>query len=224
MIELQNVSYGYGGETALKDFSYSFEKGKCYVIQGPNGCGKSTLFRILNGLSFASRGKYLFDGEEITEKYLRDKQHAYDFHRRIGFAFQRSEIQLFCSTVEEEIAFGLWQLGLSEEEVHRRTEEYLRQLSLENVRYRMPVNLSGGEQKRCALASVLAMEPEVVILDEPESGLDEDGQEWVRKFLTELKSPERLLIVATHSKEFARDLADVRLYMNREHSLDHAEK
>ena len=114
MIRLENISYKYDSGIVLDDISYEFQMGKCYSIIGPNGCGKSTLFRVLNGLSFPTKGRFIFDGTVIDERYLKDEQNARDFHRRIGYVFQDSEVQLFTRSVEDESAFGLLQLGLDE--------------------------------------------------------------------------------------------------------------
>lgn len=214
MIELKNVSYRYSdGQTALDDINLTFENGRCYCITGPNGSGKSTIFRILNGLSFPTKGHYFFDGTEITEKYLRDKKNAAAFHSRIGYLFQNPETQLFTRSVEDEIAFGLWQLGLDETEVHRRTEYFLNALSLGEMRHRAPFCLSGGEKKRTALAAVLAMEPVVLILDEPLSGLDEEGEQFVLDCIKQLKSPERLIIVASHNTSFISEISDETIHI-----------
>lgn len=222
IIELDHLFYQYpDGSAALDDITLRFDTGLCWCLRGPNGCGKSTLFRILNGLSFASSGEYRFDGTPVTEKRMRDPKAARELHRRTGFVFQNPEIQLFCRSVEDEIAFGLYQLGLPEALIRERTERYLALTGLTPLRSRAPFNLSGGEKKRCALAAVLAMEPEVLILDEPISGLDEDGQRWILSFLETLKSPERLILIATHHHETAERLADRELQMTKEHRLLH---
>ena len=220
MISLDHVSYKYpDGNLALDDISLHLAAGRCYCLSGPNGCGKSTLFRILNGLSFATSGKYLLEGEEITEKRLRDKAFSASFHRRIGFILQNTEVQLFTRSVEDEIAFGLYQMGLPDEEVTARVEKYISLLGLESLRHRAPFNLSGGEKKRTALAAVLAMEPPVLIMDEPLSGLDEDGQIWVTDFINRLKTPDRLLLIATHNKDLISTIADETIYMTKDHTL-----
>ena len=220
LIQLHDISYHYpDGTPGLSHADLTLEKGECCVLTGPTGCGKSTLFRILNGLAFPQSGSYLLDGQPVTEGYLRSRSNAAAFHRRIGYLFQNSEAQLFTRSVEDEIAFGLWQLDLPEEEVHARTEKYLRMLSLENMRHRAPFHLSGGEKKRCALAAVLAMEPEVLILDEPLGGLDEEGQQWISDCIRSLKGPGRLILLATHSRSLADSIADRRLTMDRDHRL-----
>ncbi len=219
MIKLEDICFSYNGITALDHVSYEFVKGKCYMLQGPNGCGKSTLFRIINALEFPDTGRYLLNGDEVTEKKMKKSEYAKELHKKIGFIFQNSETQLFCRSVEDEIAFGLWQSGLSEEEVHERTEKYISLLQLEAVRSRVPFSLSGGEKKRTALAAVFAMEPLIFIMDEPMSGLDEEGQKFVSDFIRDMCTDDRMMIVATHDREFADNIADVKLFMNRDHRI-----
>ena len=154
-----------------------------------------------------------------TEKKMKKSEYAKELHKKIGFIFQNSETQLFCRSVEDEIAFGLWQSGLSEEEVHERTEKYISLLQLEAVRSRVPFSLSGGEKKRTALAAVFAMEPLIFIMDEPMSGLDEEGQKFVSDFIRDMCTDDRMMIVATHDREFADNIADVKLFMNRDHRI-----
>jgi cobalt/nickel transport system ATP-binding protein len=193
--------------------------GTCYSIIGPNGCGKSTLFRVLNGLSFPTKGRFIFDGTVIDERYLKDEQNARDFHRRIGYVFQDSEVQLFTRSVEDEIAFGLFQLGLDEKEVEERVEYYLKLLEIEELRYRAPFNLSGGEKKRVALAAIFAMKPEVLILDEPLAGLDEEGQKFITDFIIKQKSTDKLIIISTHNRELAEAVSDVVVHMDKNHKF-----
>ena len=193
--------------------------GKIYVIDGPNGCGKSTLFRIMTGLSFPDSGTYRFFGELINEKYMKDKKNAFNLHKKQGFLFQNTELQLFTGSVEDEVLFGVSQLGLDESETAERVEKYLKMFGIEELRERVPYNLSGGEKKRVALASIFAMEPKVILLDEPLSGLDEESQEMIKVYLTQLRNPERLIVIATHHKELANELADVRLSMTKDHTI-----
>ena len=221
LIEMKNVGFRYPNETAdaLCSITFSMEPGSCWCVSGPNGCGKTTLFRIISGLEFPTSGAWSFDGEEITAAKMKKDDFAWNFHRRIGYLFQDSDSQLFTSSVEEEVAYGIEQAGLSDSEVRERTERYLAMFHLTEIRKKAPFNISGGEKKRCALAAILATEPRVLILDEPYNNLDEDMQKWLLGFLKSLKSPDRLIIFADHHHNSASALADHFLYMDKTHRI-----
>ena len=119
MIRLENVCFAYEKEIALRYVDLHINRGDSIVIQGPNGCGKSTLIKLLNGIIFPSEGKYFYQGNEINEKALKNSQFAKWFHQQMGYVFQNADTQLFCGSVEEEIAFGPVQMGLSEEEIKK---------------------------------------------------------------------------------------------------------
>lgn len=230
-IRLQDVTYSYGKEggagkarQSLSHVSLDLYPGHTYVVTGPNGCGKSTLFRLMAGLSFPTSGSYFFRGEQITEKKMNDRNFSREFYKNLGFLFQNSETQLFCKTVREEVAFGLFQLGLDRSEAERRTQQYLEMLEISDLAERAPFHLSGGEKKRTALAAVLAMQPQVMILDEPEAGLDEDGENWVTKFLDGLRSEERLIVIATHSRLLAEEVHGEEIRMTKEHTIEEKER
>ena len=210
IIELENITFAYDREeeNVLKDFSLSIEKGSCTAIEGENGSGKTTLFRILNGLSFAQSGRYLFDGTEITEKYLKDNRQAKLFHKRIGYLFQNPDIMLFNAKVYDEVAFGPRQMGLSDEEIDERVKDCMRIFGIENLADKAPYHLSGGQKKKVALAAVMSLNPEVLILDEPYAGLDVKMQDFLTSFLKQLKGAGKTLIVATHNLEVAKTYSD----------------
>lgn len=219
LFSLENVCFAYEGHIALRYITLDVARGETIALQGPNGCGKSTLLKLLNGLVFAEEGTYRFDGEIISEKTLKDAKFSKRFHQRVGFIFQNSDVQLFCSSVEEEIAFGPRQMGLSEEEVRQRTDDVIRLLDIEHLRERAPYHLSGGEKRKVAIACILSMNPEALVLDEPLAGLDRKAQEWLVEFLLQLKQAGKTLIISTHNDELAHTLADRLVTMDEEHQI-----
>lgn len=221
MIKLDNVCYAYDGLIALRHVNLEVNKGDTIVLQGSNGCGKSTLLKLLNGLIFAEEGEYHFDGELITQDAMKDSKFSKNFHKRIGFVFQNPDVQLFCNNVYDEIAFGPVQMGLSTDEIEKRVSDLLTLLNIEHLKDRAPYHLSGGEKKRVALASVLSMNPEVLVLDEPLAGLDKSTQDWLIEFLQELQSVGKTLIISTHDDDLAHLLGDRIVYMNEDHTIDY---
>ena len=219
MIDLENVCYAYENEIALRYVNLHVEEGESVIIQGPNGCGKSTLIRLLNGIIFPSEGKYSYKGNEITEKVLKNNSFAKWFHQQLGYVFQNADTQLFCSSVEEEIAFGPVQMGLPQEVIAQRTEDCIRLFQLEKLRDRPPYHLSGGEKRKVSLACILSMNPEVLVLDEPLAGLDEKTQEMLIHFLKGFHKAGKTLIIITHNKQLAKVLGTRFVYMNEEHEL-----
>ena len=187
LIELDRICFAYDDETEVfRDFSCSLEAGSCTIVEGDNGSGKSTLFRILNGLSFPQSGRYIFDGTEITKKYLDNSINAKSFHKSVGYLFQNPDIMLFNARVYDEKAFGPRQMGLSDEETDKRVRDCMDMLNLEGLADKAPYHLSGGQKKRVALAAVLSLNPEVVFFDEPYAGLDKKNRDIVKKILSEL--------------------------------------
>lgn len=220
LIELDGVCYAYDGNIALRYVSFDVERGETIVLEGANGTGKSTLLRLLNGLIFPEEGVYRFAGHDITKSAMKNNQFSKWFHQRMGFVFQNSDVQLFCSHVEEEIAFGPLQMGLSDDEVRKRTDDVLKLLNIEHLRDRAPYHLSGGEKKKVAIACVLSMNPEVLTLDEPLAGLDRTSQAWLTDFLLQLKKSGKTMIIATHDESLAEKLADRYIHFNDKHQVE----
>lgn len=219
LFSLENVCFAYEGHIALRYITLDVARGETVVLQGPNGCGKSTLMKLLNGLVYADEGTYRFDGDEISGKTLKDTTFSKRFHQRVGFIFQNADIQLFCSNVEEEIGFGPRQMGLSEEEVKQRTDDVIRLLDIDHLRERAPYHLSGGEKRKVAIACILSMNPEALVLDEPLAGLDRKTQEWLVDFLLQLKQAGKTLILSTHNDVLAHTLADRIVTIGDDHSI-----
>ena len=219
IIELQNICYAYQGEAALCYITFDVCRGETVVLQGPNGCGKSTLINVLNGILFPEEGTYRFEGQLISEKTLKDSRFSKQFHQKIGYVFQNSDVQLFCSTVEEEIAFGPMQMGFAEDEIRERTDDVIRLLHLEKLRERAPYHLSGGEKKKVALACVLSLNPEVLILDEPLAGLDVKTQQLLKDLLKTLKKAGKTLIIVTHDRDLAAEIGDRFITLDENHRI-----
>lgn len=218
LIELEHITFAYTPEDppVLRDFSLSVEAGECLALRGDNGAGKTTLFRVLNGLSFPQEGVYRFDGEAVTPALLKKQRQAKLFHKRIGYLFQNPELMLFNASVREEIAFGPRQMGLPEAEIAARTADCMALFDLEPLADKAPYHLSGGQKKQVALAAVLALNPEVLILDEPLAGLDARTRERLMPLLRELRQAGKTLLIATHDEGLveALDARTVRLVGN----------
>lgn len=221
MIEIENVSYSYpGSETyALRNVSLRIEKGEAVTLLGPNGCGKSTFLKLINGLILPGSGTCRFGGEEVTDKKMQNPVFAGKLHQRIGFIFQQSEAQLFCPDVYDEIAFGPRQTGLSEEEVGRRVNDCLELLSIGGLMHRSPYHLSGGEKRKVAIASVLSMNPEVLVLDEPMNGLDPRTCRWLTGFLKSLNQAGRTIVLTTHNLELVEELSDRSILFDEDNTI-----
>lgn len=201
MIKLKDICFAYDTEPVLSHFNMEVEKGEFVVIKGDNGCGKSTLLNIINGLEFAELGEYTFNNKLINAKSMKNEKFSKRFHQRIGYVFQNTDVQLFCSRVTDEIAFGPNQMELSKAEVEQRVEDMISLVGIEKLRDRAPYNLSMGEKKKVALASVLAVNPEMLILDEPMNFLDVKSREWIKEFLFSMKGIKTIIIVS-HSNDF----------------------
>ncbi|MBS3780757.1 MAG: energy-coupling factor ABC transporter ATP-binding protein, partial [Desulfovermiculus sp.] len=205
-IELQGLSYTYpDGTRALQDIDLTLQAREQTAIVGENGAGKSTLLSCLLGLRPA-RGRYLFSGIPVTTKRRRE------LWQKVGMVFQDCADQLFCPSVAEEVGFGLEHLGLKKKEIRPRVEAALKQVQLQGYEERVPLHLSGGERKRLALACVLAMDPELLILDEPTAGLDPSGQELVIRILRGLHCA---ILLVSHDMFVIRELTERTLLMHQ---------
>ncbi len=219
MIEISNVSYSYIGIPALKNISITIQAGEAVAIMGPNGSGKSTLLKLINGLIFPDTGSYRFQGEEITEKKLQDPIFTRKFHQKIGFVFQNSDTQLFCTDVFDEIAFGLRQMGFNEKEINKRVNDLLELMQLGAFSHRSPYHLSGGEKRKVAIACVLSMNPEVLVLDEPINELDPRTQRWLVDFLIRLNQSGKTLITSTHNLELVPEISNRAILFDENHEI-----
>jgi len=200
MIEVEDVYFTYpNGVEALKGISLKIENVEFVAIMGQNGAGKTTLVKHFNGLLKPTRGKVLVDGVDTT------KVSVATLARNVGFVFQNPDHQLFSETVEEEIAFALRNFGFRENIIKRRVTWALNLLGLTQYRKTSPFLLSGGERKRVALASVLAWNPKILILDEPTIGQDYQQKEKLRQFIMQMKTQRKTVVIVTHDVEFVAE-------------------
>lgn len=187
IIETENLTYTYpsGTKPSIREVSIKIEKGEFVLITGPSGCGKTTLCRCFNGLI-----PHFYQGElkgEITVAGLRISEHPiYEMAKHVGLVFQNPENQLFALSVEKDVAFGLENLGVPREEMRKRVDWALNLTGIYDLRERAPHELSGGQQQRVAIASVLAMQPEIIVLDEPTSFLDPLGAKKIFEVIYDL--------------------------------------
>lgn len=219
MIDLRNVSYSYEGVKALNCVSLTIKEGESIALMGPNGCGKSTLLKLLNGLIVPDKGQYFFNKEEVTGKKLKDEIFIKSLHQKVGFVFQNSETQLFCADVYEEIAFGPRQMGFDEKEVEQRVMQCLDLLEIQPLKNRSPYHLSGGEKRKVAIACVLSLNPDILVLDEPMNGLDPRTQRWLVSFLKKLNEAGKTLISSTHNLELVQELSTRAILFDEEHNI-----
>jgi cobalt/nickel transport system ATP-binding protein len=218
--ELSGATYLYEGDiVALDGVDLTIRHGESLMIVGANGSGKSTLLKLLDGLIFASRGKVSAYGEELTEDRLETDRFRRFFRSRVGFLFQNPDIQLFSPSVFEEIAFGPQQLGLAPDEVCGRVEDLLPWLGIGGLRDRSPLRLSGGEKKKVAIAAVLAMNPEVLLLDEPTAALDPRSRHWFIELTGELRRMGKTIVTATHDLAFAERLGTRVMVVGEDHRV-----
>jgi len=196
IIEIKNLTYTYPGGTkpSIRDISIKIEKGEFTLITGPSGCGKTTLCRCFNGLI-----PHFYQGEitgETTVSELKVAEHPiHELAKHVGLVFQDPENQLFALSVEKDVAFGMENLGVPREEMRKRVDWALKLAGIYDLRERPPHELSGGQQQRAAIASVLAMQPEVIVLDEPTSFLDPLGAQKIFEVIYELNKTLGITII-----------------------------
>ena len=223
IFDLRDVSYSYVGKIdALKDVNLKINQGEQVTIIGSNGSGKSTLLAILDGLVYPTSGEfYAFDNLVSEEAFdaIKDNEFRSYFRTKVGFVFQNSDVQLFSSTVFEEIAFGPLQLNLPLAEVKARVEDVMEMMQIGKLRDRPPHTLSGGEKKKVCIATVLVNNPDVLLLDEPSAGLDPRTQLWLIELLQELGQAGKTVITATHDLEIIDQISKRAIVMGEDHRI-----
>jgi cobalt/nickel transport system ATP-binding protein len=207
IFEVRDVTYLYNDVIALNNLSLSIRKHQRVAILGANGSGKSTFLRLLDALYFPDQGAIHAFGKNLNEEAFQDDEFAFSFRRRVALVFQNPDVQLFNPTVFDEIAFAPLQLRRSKDEIRRQVGEILELMEIAHLKDRSPHRLSGGEKKRVALASVLILDPEVLLLDEPTTALDPKSQGQIVDFLVGW-SGAKTVVTATHDLDIVEDIAD----------------
>ena len=207
LFDLRDVAYTYSSrQVALDGVNLRIWRGERVVLLGANGSGKSTLLRLLDGIVGPTGGSIRALGLDVAA--VAAGEDGFRFHREVGLVFQDPDIQLFSATVLDDVAFGPLQLGLTKEEVRERCDEALGEMGIAHLADRAPFELSGGEKKRAAIASVLSLRPEVVLLDEPTASLDPRTKWVLVDLIQRLGAAGRTLIVATHELDIVPLIAD----------------
>ena len=210
-LSIKNLSYTYpDGTHALKNVNMEILKGQKVAIMGPNGAGKSTLFSHFNGLTEPKSGYLEIDGKKMEY----DKKTLLEIRQKVGIVFQDPNDQLFAPTVKEDVAFGPMNLGLSYEEVEKRVDEALALVGMKKFKDKTPHHLSGGQQKRVAIAGIIAMKPEIMILDEPTAGLDPQGVDKVLDILNNLNKEGMTIVISSHDIEMVNGFAEKIFVLN----------
>ena len=197
MIEFQNVSFAYEtGENVIEDMSFSIGAGESVGLIGANGAGKSTIMKLLLGLAMPTEGRVLVGGSEVTSKSLGE------IRKKLGFVLQNSDNQMFMPTVYEDMIFAPLNYMLSREETEKRVDEVLRRLHIEELKHKYNHKISGGEKRMAAIATILAMEPEAILMDEPTSALDPYNRRLVINTIKELNQTK---LIASHDLDMIAD-------------------
>jgi len=215
LFELREVGYKYAGrQVALDGVSLRIWPGERVALLGANGSGKSTLLKILDGVIGPTSGSIRALGRDVAA--VAAGEDGFRFHREVGLVFQDPDIQLFSATVLDDVAFGPLQLGLTQEEVRERSDEALAEMGIAHLADRAPFELSGGEKKRAAIASVLSLRPAVLLLDEPTASLDPRTKWVLVDLIQRLAAAGRTLIVATHELDIVPLIADRAVVLSEE--------
>ncbi len=223
LYRLKNVRYAYLDRfPAVHVSEMEIPASSRIALIGANGSGKSTLLKLLDALYFPQEGSLEFDGITLTEERFRKEEFHYTFRRRVGFLFQDPEVQLFSPTVWDEICFGPLQLGWTKDKVRQEAERILHQFGLESLRDRPPYRLSIGEKKKVALASVLVIDPEVLLLDEPTAALDPRTQSVLLELLHHWGENSKTIVTSTHDLSILKEICD-EVYVMQDGRLIHSD-
>ena len=220
IFELKDAYFSYLGKyPALCGVNINIEQGEMLAIIGANGTGKSTLLHMLDALIFPDKGSAKAFGRQLNQDIFNDENFSKSFRSKVGLVFQNPDVQLFCPTGYEDITFGPLQLGMTKEEVKKRAEELLEILNIKDLINRSPHQLSVGEKKKVGIASVLAINPDVLLLDEPTAGLDPNTCRELIDLIQDFHTQGKTIITATHDLHIVSEIADKVYILNREKTI-----
>ncbi|MFA5145381.1 MAG: ABC transporter ATP-binding protein [Candidatus Omnitrophota bacterium] len=221
--ELKGVYFSYLAKfPALCGIDMNIKRGEKLAVIGANGSGKSTLLQILDGIIFPDKGSLKAFGRELKESAFDDESFSKYFRSKVGLAFQNSDAQLFCPTVKEDIIFGPLQLGVAKEEIKKRLDKLVAILGLGGLLDRPPYQLSVGEKRKVSIASTLAVEPDVIILDEPTAGLDPLTSRHILDIVIQANLDGKTVITATHDLHIVEEISDTVYVLSRDKKIARA--
>jgi cobalt/nickel transport system ATP-binding protein len=221
IIRLENISFNYiKKHCALSDVCFTVKQGEIFSVIGSNGSGKSTLLHVIGGLLFPDSGKVYYKDDMITEGSLKHSSFNNYFRESVGYIFQNSDSQLFCPTVLDELIFAPLQLGKDKDTSFERAESVMKMLNIECLRDRPTYMLSGGEKKRVAIGSVLTMNPDVLLMDEPLSGLDPKTRSYLIELIFQLNDIGKTIIITTHNLELVDHMQSRVAVLSEDHRIE----
>jgi cobalt/nickel transport system ATP-binding protein len=221
IISLKNVHYSYYSDVpAVKNINLTVNKGEMFCIIGQNGSGKSTILNIINALIFPTAGEVLFKGRALSEQTLLNKDINLHIRQSMGYIFQNPDIQLFCPTVFDELLFGPLQMNIPLNNAEERAVETMKYIGITHLKDRPVYMLSGGEKKKVAIASVLTMNPDILLIDEPLSGLDPKTQTFFIELLLELNRVGKTIIFTTHHLDLVDHLQPRVAVLSEDHTIE----
>jgi len=217
IFKLNKVYFSYLHKyPALCGVDMEVKSGQKLAILGANGSGKSTLLQLMDALIFPDEGNFEVFGRRVNETDFNDASFCQSFRSKVGLVFQNPDIQLFCSTVKEDIMFGPLQLGIEKCEAKKRAEKIVEDLGIGDLLERSPHQLSVGEKRKVSIATVLAIDPEVILLDEPTAGLDPQTSRHIMDIIIEANELGKTIITATHDLHIVGEIADFVYILNRQ--------
>jgi len=221
ILKLDNVTYHYTPKhIAISDVSFSVKQGEIFAIIGSNGCGKTTLLHLISGLLFPYSGSISFKNQAITEQTLKSASFNKYFRESLGYVFQNPDSQLFCPTVLDELLFGPLQMGKDKQTALDRANAIMEMLNIDCLKDRPTYMLSGGEKKRVAIGSVLTMNPDVLLIDEPMGALDPKTRSFLIELLIHLNKAGKTIIIATHHLELVDHLQPRVAVLSEHHKIE----